>query len=231
MPDEGTTPRTRFVAEEVPEEPASPGMDRAEMEEPVTSYGQPEIQPHHMSHSTSQFSAGQDTNNFFPNSLTEEPRKSSPGKGLVLLTVVLLAAAAGVTGFIYYRRHQTSASETAPIQPVTTSLASPSPVASPSAAMTFDRSKLKLKVQNGSGITGLAATAKTYLEGLGYKDVQIGNASSSAFEETEIAVKAEFKSIASSVVNDLKDKYTVTSKVQTLDTNEDFDVIITLGKK
>lgn len=239
MQDDGPeeVKKPRFVTEEVTEEPAvttvdSPMMDRPEPdEEPVTSFGEPETPPHHIAHSTSQFSAGMDTANLFPSSLADEPKKSS-GKGLVLLTIVLLAAAAGVVGFILFKRHQSAASETPPIEPVTTTLASPSPMASasPSAAITFDRSKLKVKVQNGSGITGLAAKAKTFLEDLGYKSVATGNASSTDFEETEVAVKDEFQSISSSIVNDLKDKYTVAAKVQTLDANEDFDVVITLGK-
>lgn len=233
MQDEGTEEvkrPARFIAEEVPnDEPVTvveaPVMPEPEVEEPVI--------PHHISHSTSQFSAGMDTANLFPNSLVDEPRKSGgSNKGLILLTLVLLAAAVGVVGFIVYKRNKEAVPETAPIAPVTTTLASPSPTtsASPSAAMTFDRAKLKVKVQNGSGITGLAAKAKTYLLSLGYKDITTGNAASSDFEDTEVAVKTELQSSSSTIVNDLKDKYTVSAKVTTLDTNEDFDVVITLGK-
>lgn len=235
MPDD-TNPKTRFVTEEVKEEVTPPPaggpapIQPAGAEEPVTSYGEPNPPQHIISHTTTKFSAGVDTNNLFPSSLADKPQKSS-SMGLVLLTVVLLAAAVGIVGFIFYKRGQ-STPEAAPIQPVTSELASPSPEASasPSAQVVFDRATLKVKVQNGSGITGLASKAKTYLEGLGYADVKTANAASSDFVDTEVAVKEAFQSISTKIVDDLKDKYTVSSNVGTLDANEDFDVVITLGK-
>lgn len=95
----------------------------------------------------------------------------------------------------------------------------------------FDRSAVKLQVLNGSGVAGLAGKAKTMLEGLGYKSVAVGNASTSDFTDTVISVKASKKELLDFLVKDLSKDYQVSDETETLSASSAYDFVITLGNK
>jgi len=111
----------------------------------------------------------------------------------------------------------------------TSATVEPTPTASPSS--TVKRDLIKLQVLNGSGVSGLAGKAKTYLEGLGYKDVQTGNASMSDLVETTISVKDEKKDMLETIISDLSKNYKVAEKTETLAKTSKYDFVITLGSK
>ena len=127
------------------------------------------------------------------------------------------------------------------ISALSVSKASPSPIAStvPEAEATpvpepksdVDRSEIKLQVLNGSGVSGLAGKAKTYLEGLGYKNVVVGNASVSNLIETTIAVKKDKESLLDTLISDLSKNYKVAKETETLPASSKYDFVITLGSK
>lgn len=98
-------------------------------------------------------------------------------------------------------------------------------------AATLKRDILKIQVLNGSGVSGAAGKAKTYLEDLGYQDVDTGNASVSDLTETEISIKEEMEEYTSLLTSDLSEDYQVADSVKTLVTTSKYDVVITLGKK
>lgn len=105
----------------------------------------------------------------------------------------------------------------------------PTPTASPSS--TLKRDGLKLQVLNGSGVSGAAGKAKTLLEGLGYKDVDTGNASSSNFAKTEVSVKESAKEYLDLVIKDLSKEYEATAATKVLSNTSKYDIVITLGQK
>ncbi len=105
----------------------------------------------------------------------------------------------------------------------------PIPTASPSSS--FKRSDIKLQVLNGSGISGLAGKAKTYLEGLGYLDVVVGNASESNLTDTVISVKDSKKEFLETIKSDLVKKYQLAKEAEVLPTSSKYDFVITLGNK
>ena len=117
--------------------------------------------------------------------------------------------------------------------PVPTAVSTPETVATPAPESKTDikRSDVKVQVLNGSGTSGLAGKAKTYLEGLGYKDVAVGNASSSDFAETEIQIKDSVKGFLDTITTDLSKNYTVSKETKVLTASSKFDIVITLGKK
>ncbi|MBI4157744.1 LytR C-terminal domain-containing protein, partial [Candidatus Woesebacteria bacterium] len=78
---------------------------------------------------------------------------------------------------------------------------------------------------------GVAASAKEYLEGLGYKDVGVGNASSSDFTETEISIKDTKKDYLETLKSDLSKKYAVSAEAETLSSSSEFDTTVTIGSK
>lgn len=101
----------------------------------------------------------------------------------------------------------------------------------PSSVGELKRDTLKIQVLNGSGTSGAAGKAKTYLEELGYQDVDTGNASSSDFSEMEISIKDSSKDYLDLITSDLSKSYKVASDSKTLVTTSKYDVVITLGSK
>lgn len=106
-------------------------------------------------------------------------------------------------------------------------------VATPTTAPTTTIKKADLKVQilNGSGISGEAGKAKTLLLGLDYKNIDTGNASTSDFTQTEIAIKAASKDILATVIKDLSSKYSAVEASKPLVATSKYDLVITIGKK
>jgi hypothetical protein len=93
------------------------------------------------------------------------------------------------------------------------------------------REDLKLKVLNGRGVAGIAGEAKNYLESLGYKDVEVGNADSYAYQQTEISIKKDKEPYLELLITDLSDGFRVSEKTETLATESEFDAVITIGKE
>ncbi len=101
----------------------------------------------------------------------------------------------------------------------------------PEAKTEVKRETIKVQVLNGSGTAGLAGKAKTYLEGLGYVGVVAGNAPTSDFEETVIAVKDTKKELLETVKSDLSKNYQVAKDTEVLPASSKYDFVVTLGSK
>jgi len=149
----------------------------------------------------------------------------------IIIPIALLIGSL-VGGFITYfsgiSRLTNSNQSPSPIATVIPT-AEPTPTASPSA--NFKRETLKLQVLNGSGVSGLAGKAKTYLESLGYKNVVAGNASISNLIETTISVKESKKDLVENIRTDLEKNYKVAKEIETLVATSKYDFVITLGSK
>lgn len=164
-----------------------------------------------------------------PDSETSSELTEKPNYLWIIIPTALLVGAL-VGGLITYFSgvSKLSTVETFPTPLVSTEPQS-SPTASPAASV--KRSEVKVQVLNGSGISGLAGKAKDYLESLGYKDVVVGNASSSDFVEAEIQIKDNIKDFWDTLNSDLSKKYQVSKSPKTLSSSNKFDIIITLGSK
>ena len=164
-----------------------------------------------------------------PSSVSESDGEDEKPNYLWIIVPTALLVGALVGGLITYFSGISKPVETlATPTPVATS----TPVSSPTPVTTdLKRSDVKLQVLNGSGVSGLAGKVKTYLEGLGYKDVATGNADSSDYAQTELQVKDSKKSFSDLVSKDLSKDYTVSSSIKTLNSSNKYDIIITLGKK
>lgn len=101
----------------------------------------------------------------------------------------------------------------------------------PMPTVAFSRRDLKVKVLNGSGISGRAGEAAAVLEKLGYQVVETSNADSFDYEETIIKIKEENKSFLPLLTNDLKTHYTVSSEEEILPEDEEEDVVVIVGKE
>ena len=142
-----------------------------------------------------------------------------PGGAKMWLTLGILALV-GVLGYLIYRSTASQEPEATPA-PVETfaPIEEATPEASPASV---DKSKVKIEVQNGTGITGEAAYLQTQLKNLGYTNISVGNASSQDQTKTTVTFA---KSLSSTIVDEitkkLKDLYkeveTKTSSTSSID--------------
>lgn len=148
---------------------------------------------------------------------------------IIIPTALLVGALVG--GLITYFSGISKLPKTVDASPSPIASVSPEPSATPESKTEVDRSKISIQVLNGSGISGFAGKAKTYLEGLKYVDVAVGNAATSDFTDTVISVKDSKKEFLETVKNDLSKNYKVAEKTETLSASSKYDFVITLGNK
>jgi hypothetical protein len=97
------------------------------------------------------------------------------------------------------------------------------------------REEVKIKVLNGTGTKGIAAIAKTYLEGLGYKDITTGNAVRNDYETTTVVLSETKKAFWTTLKADLASKYQVENDYDTdeslLVKHDGVDALVIIGAK
>lgn len=177
-------------------------------------------------------SQSQDSRVSFPT--VGEQKKGNGAKTLLIIGILVLI---GILGYVIYKSASGESSqgvltEPTPYQntaaPVEETSPAPSatPTASPSAAV--DKAKVKIQVQNGTGITGEAAYLQTLLKGLGYTNVTVGNSATQDETDTQVSFSS---SLASSVVNEITTKLNATYQTvtKTSSTSTTYDVIIITG--
>jgi len=165
----------------------------------------------------------EDTGRIFPKSSFDNHDKSS--RWLLWATIILVTLATAVVGAVVVMHKSTSQ----PVKEVLIEKPFPTPTTEPSPAPAVSRSDVKVQVLNGSGIAGKAATAKTYLESLGYVNVKIGNASSTDYEITEISIKKSKARYTDLIVKDVSGEYTLAEEIGILEEDDTYDIVIILG--
>ena len=157
---------------------------------------------------------------------TEDADSKVSNFWVILLALFIIASLAGGGILVFRAGVEKGKLESGnPVESIASS--SPTPAASP--ATEVKREEIKVQVLNGTGKAGIAATAKDYLEGLGYKDVEAGNADSSGFTETVISIKDAKKNYLETLKSDLAEKYEVSAAASTLSSGSDFDAVVTVG--
>lgn len=107
---------------------------------------------------------------------------------------------------------------------------SPSPTIAPTPTeKPMTRSELRVEVQNGSGVAGLAGKGKKVLEELGYTTVTTANADN--YDYQGVTVKAKTAALAAFVLTDIAKSYPhATASSTLLDREATPDAIMILGK-
>ncbi len=159
-----------------------------------------------------------------------ESKKGGGAKTLLIIGILVLV---GILGYVIYKSatgESQDVVETNPTPyenvatPASTTLATPS--SSPSASV--DKTKIKIQVQNGTGITGEAAYLETQLGELGYTNVTVGNSSTQDQRETNVSFAS---SVPATVVNEITSKlntvYQTVTKISSTGTT--YDVVIVTG--
>ncbi|RJQ24417.1 LytR family transcriptional regulator [Candidatus Parcubacteria bacterium] len=114
--------------------------------------------------------------------------------------------------------------------PIPTNTPAPKPSPTPTKIKNLDKKGLKIKILNGSGIKGLASKVAESLIDLDYNEPETGNADSYDFETTIIEAKESKEDYIEILQEDLKDYSTNPDIKLTLDEENDFDILITIGK-
>jgi hypothetical protein len=160
-------------------------------------------------------------------------KKSNGGKTLLIIGILILVA---ILGFVIYKSASKKSTDTAlepspfdnlttPSSDQTVQTITPAPSASPAAKV--DKTKIKVQVQNGTGIAGEAAYLQTQMGNLGYTNIKVGN-SDSTVTTTTVTFSSKLDSgVVSEITQKLNSIYqTVTSNTSTSAT---FDVVIVTG--
>lgn len=127
-----------------------------------------------------------------------QPKKSSPAKTLLIIGIIVLV---GILGYIIFQ-NSSAENENEDLIPATSteeSFATSEPTAT-ATAKPADKSKIKVEVQNGTGITGEAAFLQEELKKLGYTTVTVGNASDQNQTKTTVTYA---RSLATSLSDEL----------------------------
>ena len=141
-------------------------------------------------------------------STTSIYQESSQGKNAKWLWILIILIVIGAVAFAVFRGIGPFANlklggttEETIESPTPFSLSSPSPEASPAGQV--ERSEASVRVLNGSGVAGAAASLKDFLEGKGWTVDKIGNAESDDFTNTVIRLKAGFANFQDTLFEDL----------------------------
>jgi hypothetical protein len=160
-----------------------------------------------------------------------QPQKSNGAKTLLIVGVLILV---GILGFVIYKsaakKNDETLTEPTPFdnsvtpsdnQVVATPVATVAPVKT-------DKTKIKIQVQNGTGITGEASYLQTQLKGLGYTTVSVGNSASQSLIATSVSFAS---TVPSDVVNELTTELNTVyqSVTTTTSTSTAYDVVIVTG--
>ena len=103
----------------------------------------------------------------------------------------------------------------------------PTPTAKPAATKS---SELNIQVLNGSGETGVASTAKSFLSGKGYEYIETGNADNYDYEGVTLKTKESVSEYVADLKSDLEEKYSISSDSDVLSEDSVFDAVVIVGK-
>jgi len=158
-------------------------------------------------------------------------KKSGGAKTLLIVGILILVA---ILGFVIYKSATKKSGDTSleatPFEDLTTPSSEQtveSVTPAPSPAATVDKTKIKIQVQNGTGITGEAAYLQTQLGGLGYSNIKTGNSSSTVTDTTVTFSSTLDSSVVTEITQKLNSIYQkVTSSTSSSAT---FDTVVVIG--
>ena len=158
------------------------------------------------------------------------PKKKKGSLGFFLLVVIVafLVGLGGMIGFSYLKDADL-------LQKVSEIAATPTPTLEPTDAPTptakvVDKSAYTITVLNGSGISGLAAKAKSALEESEFVVGTVGNADDSNYTKTVITAKEDVEeAYLNSLIKTLQATYDVDSIVEDASSSQKTDVVVVIG--
>jgi hypothetical protein len=151
------------------------------------------------------------------------PNKSSK-LHFVILALIGLVVLGSAVYLLKYQFKATKPSPTPSPSPVAQATPTPSPTPVP-----IDRSKYTVRVLNGTGKSGLAASVSAKLKDLGYKIDKTGNASNT--DQTTISAKRGDDELIKQLITDLTSDYKASSASAFLKPSDSADAEVIIGSK
>lgn len=137
-----------------------------------------------------------------------------------------IALAIGVSLIVLVRGTSTLSFMKAKPTPTPTVAPTPTPVP----VVTVNRKDVKVSVLNGGGTAGAGSKMKAFLEEKGYVVTSVSNAKEYTYTDTEIHVKSGKEDAASTLKEDLKSDYTLSSTIGTVADSAAYDAQVIVGK-
>jgi len=144
---------------------------------------------------------------------------------LVFFNALLLAGIAylGYTFFQDKKQESTTGTQ------ITVKTVSPSPkLEEPSKKANLE--EFSINVLNGSGTAGVASNVSSLLEEIGFDNIEVGDADSYDFTDTEVKLKEEVPDSVFEKIKEALSGYSV-NKSETLADNSQYEVVIIIGSK
>lgn len=157
------------------------------------------------------------------------PRRGKSKNLLLQLAVLSVIGLSVIGGTVYALKMQFKGMGTAPSPSPSLEASIPSPTPSPSPEVSIDRSAYKVRVLNGTSTSGLAATVMAKLKELGYQTDRTGNATNSAFTQTQIRIKPSAIDVVAQLIRDLAPDRKAASSSSALKASDAADIEIILG--
>jgi hypothetical protein len=95
---------------------------------------------------------------------------------------------------------------------------------------TTNRANIRVAIQNGSGVAGVAGEAAAILREAGYNVVSTGNADSFDYQDVTIQVKAARRSALSGLQSALSEEYTIGETSSDLSADATYDALVIIGQ-
>lgn len=149
---------------------------------------------------------------------------------LLLVVIILLIWLGAVWYFLFYSRRTVGEEAGDDVVTTITPIPSLEVTETPIQAETeVDLKGFSIQVLNGSGTEGEASYASDLLTQIGFENIETGNATSSAFVETEVRINEGTPQLVYEKINEaLGETYILASSSASLD---NFDVIVTVGER
>lgn len=190
-----------------------------------------------------------------PATHSQQPKKRSWKKALLVLVVLALLGFGGYNAMAYFlgsgspaQQEEVEITPTPTIEEIQeTPTETPTPEESPTPEATkeptarpttspidkttgLDRRELSIEVQNGSGEKGVAGKVADFLKSFGYKIGGTKNADNFDYTNVTISVKADVANYLPVLKKDLNTQYTVGDTNSTLSASSSADVVVIIGK-
>ncbi|OGH14935.1 MAG: hypothetical protein A2860_01890 [Candidatus Levybacteria bacterium RIFCSPHIGHO2_01_FULL_37_33] len=163
----------------------------------------------------------------------EEVGKKSMRKQYVLLAISVILLACAIGYFLLWSKTIPNPwfKKSESLSPKPTSVATPSTTSqpSPTAEPLMDKSTIKIKILNGSGIEGQAGKLSDLLEEAGYNNVSIGNTDNLEQRTTIVYNKLLSKDMLDSITEAIKNGFPDPT-LQEASQSAEYDILITTGK-
>jgi len=156
----------------------------------------------------------------------EKPQQKINFKVFFSLTILIALVVGFISGGVYV--YISGISSLSKPEPTLAPTATPEPTPEPTPAAMIDYKSFSVAIFNGSGKIGEAGKAEALLED-DFTIDEVGNADRFDFEETEISVKSDISDeVIEKIIDLLSSDYEVVEG-DTLSSNSDFDIEITVG--